>query len=301
MSRGLKVGLALGGGAARALAHIGVIEGLLKHRVPVDVVTGTSMGAVIGAIYAFRPEVPYLKQRIEAYLGSEAFQESKFDFMVEKDLVDGEGLFFRFSQLARKSFFYTMSMTRRAFVSEEVADKNFGFLVDDVAIEELQLPFAAAALDLISGREVVLDRGSLRQAIAATCALPGILHPVRHDGRLLVDGGWIDAVPVAPARGLGADFVIGVDVSSEIREFEEPDNGLDTVFRADAITRYMLSEKLLENADYVLRPSVSKIHWADFSQAKEIIRRGAEEVDTQIEEIRKKLKARKIRRLFGMR
>ncbi len=300
MGRGFKIGLALGGGAARALSHIGVLEALERHRIPIDFITGTSMGAVIGAIYASNPDSALLKERILAYLESEEFRESKFDFMVEKDLLSGEGLFFRFSHLARKSLFYTLSMTRRAFVSEEISQKNFNFLVEDLLIEDLKIPFAATALDLISGQEVILDRGPLRRAIAATCALPGILNPVRINGKVLVDGGWIDAVPVEPARGLGADFVIAVDVSNEIREYDEPDNGLDTVFRADAITRFALSERQIEKADWVLRPNVGKIHWADFSEAAQMIRKGSDEVDSYSQEIQRGIRGKRLKAFFRL-
>ncbi len=300
MSKGFKIGLALGGGAARALAQIGVIEALERQRIPIDIITGTSMGAIIGSIYAVRPDVSALKERIFAYLDSEEFRDSKFDFMVEKDIFEGQGLFLRFSNLARKGIFYTRSMTRRAFVSEAIARRNFEFLVDDLAIEDTRIPFAATALDLISGEEVLLDRGRLREAVAATCALPGILHPVHVDGRVLVDGGWINAVPVEPAYRMGADFVIAVDVSNAIRSFEESENALEIIFRADAITRHALSEIQIAKADFVLRPAMKKTHWADFSETAELIRKGVEAVDSQIVQIRKEIGRQRVKAFLGL-
>jgi len=300
MRKSFKIGLALGGGAARAMAQIGVIEALERHRIPIDIITGTSMGAIIGSIYAVHPDVSALKERVFAYLDSEEFRASKFDFMVEKDIFEGQGLLPRFTNLARKGFFYTRSMTRRAFVPEEIARNNFEFLVDDLTIEDTRIPFAATALDLISGEEVQLASGRLREAIAATCALPGILHPVYLNGRVLVDGGWINAVPVEPAYRMGADFVIAVDVSNTIRAYEEPENALEIIFRADAITRYALSEIQIEKADIVLRPDVKKTHWADFSETAELIRKGVAAVDSQILQIRKGIAHHRMKTFLGL-
>lgn len=291
-----KVGLALGGGAARGLAHIGVLKALEEAEVPVEIITGTSMGAIIGAMYAVNPRVKPLQERILEYLQSDAFRKARLDFVVErKDKVDGEGIFYRFSQLARKKIFFTLAMTMVSFVSQETRDKSLEFLLPDIDIEETKLPFAAIALDLNSGNEVVIDSGSLRTAIAATSALPGILPPVEHNGMQLVDGGWIDAVPVSPAKGLGADIVIAVDVGCDLGKVEEMGSGLDIVFRADAAARNALSNLQLQHADLVICPSVGINHWADFSRAEEIIAEGRQATFNHLAEIKALLKMKEQR------
>lgn len=298
MGQPFRIGLALGGGAARALSHIGVIEGLEANGIMVDVITGTSMGAVIGSLYAADRDIVAARRRIEEYLQSEVFRKSRFEFMQEKDTMEGQGVFFRFSQFARKTYFYWMSMVRQSFVSDEMARENFNLLVAGGRIENLKVPFAAVALDIISGREVILDHGDLLPAMTATCALPGILNPVPHNAQLLVDGGWIDAVPVEPAIALGADLVIAVDVSRRLSEFEPPGSGLDIVFRCDAITRYALCGERLRRADIVLAPAVKDVHWADFSRAPELVERGRQEVERRIGEIRRKIRGARLRRLY---
>jgi NTE family protein len=284
MYRPCRIGLALGGGAARAFSHIGVIAGLEKHGIPIDIVTGTSMGAIIGAMYAARGDVASVRRRITAYLMSEEFATSGFNFFRELD-SDGEGLLFHVGRLARRGLFNTLMVTRTALVSDETAMRNYACMVDDMAVEETRLPFAAVALDLESGEVVVLDRGPLRQAIAASCAMPGVLNPVKHDGRLLVDGGWGEAVPCRAARQLGADFVIAVEVGDPPPALDTPRNALDVIGRADALVRNALAREQLKSADIILCPHHGVLHWADFSTAEQAIARGEEEVDRRIEEL----------------
>ncbi len=286
-----KVGLALGGGAARGLAHIGVLQALEEAEVPVQMLTGTSMGAIIGAMYAADPRIDLLQERMLEYLSSDIFRKARLDFVVErKNNVDGEGLFFRFSQLARKKIFFTLAMTMISFVSQETRDKSLEFLLPDIDIEATKLPFAAIALDLDSGKEVVIKSGSLRKAVAATSALPGILPPVEYNGRQLVDGGWINAVPIEPARDLGADIVIAVDVGSNLIEQGDSSSGLDIVFRADAAARNALSNLQLQQADLIVCPSVGITHWADFSHADQIIANGRDSTLRRIADIKALLK-----------
>jgi NTE family protein len=298
MGKRFKVGLALGGGAARGLSHIGIIEGLLENKIPIDLVAGTSMGAIIGAMYATNPDIAAVRDRIYAYLESDTFKESKFDFIKEKDGPEGAGIFYRFSHFVQKSIFYTLSLTRDSFLEPDTTASHLAHLIDDIDIVETKLPFSATALDINSGEEYIIRKGSLRQAVAASCAIPGIVPPVVFDGKLLVDGGWIDAIPIEPARSLGADIVIAVDVNREITEFEPPTCALDIVFRSDDISRYALAKLQLLEADFVLRPRVRNVHWADFRQVDEAIFAGRDVVCYHINEIRRVVMARRLASFF---
>jgi NTE family protein len=294
----MKVALALGGGAARGLAHIGVLEVFQEAKIPVDIVAGTSMGAIVGAMYATEPDLEGVRRRFREYISSAEFKEAKFDFIKDKDGVEGEGIFYKFSQFARKSLFLTNTITRRAFLSEQTSRSNLAFLVPDRAIEEARIPFCATAMDLVAGEEYLFTSGSLQQALRASCAIPGIMPPLELEGRQLVDGGWINAVPVGPARQLGADIVIAVDVGRDIAEFDPPRSALDIVFRADAITRHALSRQRLAQADFILRPITSRTHWADFSRMDELIEAGRQEASRHLEELRRLLRRRQLRHFF---
>lgn len=300
MAKQFKIGLALGGGAARAFSHIGVLDGLIKHGIPIDIVTGTSMGAIIGAMYATHLDVGAIKSRFAAYIESDEFDESGFNFFKELDSHD-EGILAEMGRRARRGVFNAMMVTKTALVNESTAASSYAYLLADLDVEATRIPFAAVALDLESGESVVLDRGRLRDVIAASCAMPGVLNPVKLDGRLLVDGGWTETVPIRAARKLGADFVIAVDVGESLSAFEPPRNALDVIARADSLARNALNREQLKSADVVLSPQNGVTHWADFSTTTRAIACGAEEVDRQIDTVRSALKKARRQKRFAWR
>ena len=175
----VRVGLALGGGVARGLAHIGVLSVLEEAGVAIDCVAGTSMGAIIGASYCAGLGIDDLKA-IAARTGW---------LSVSRPLVSAGGLF-TFNQMER-------------WIEENIGEFD---------VRDLAIPFACVASDLVTGERVVLWRGRRCTAIRASCSVPGFVPPVESDGRLLVDGGITDNIPADVARMLGADYVIGVDV-----------------------------------------------------------------------------------------
>lgn len=178
-----KIGLALGSGGARGWAHIGVIQALEEAGIPVHCVAGASMGALVGGAYA-SGKVHVLREvalRLDWRQVLYHFLEFTFP---RSGLIDG-------AKIVR-------------FVRAQVAKSD---------IETLPMPFAAVATDLATGREVVIRKGDLIDAIRASIAIPGIFTPVIRDGEVLVDGGLVDPVPVSVARQMGADFVIAVDLN----------------------------------------------------------------------------------------
>ena len=283
-----KLGLALGGGAARGLSHIGVLEAFEECGLPIDVIAGTSMGAIIGAMYATEPNAATVKRRFINYLQSDAFKESRFDYLIDNNHShEKEGFFDWLSQFARKSVFYTLLMTRNSFIPQETTRQNFALLIDDIDLVETAIPFCTTSLDLVRGEEFIFKEGSLSQAVTASCAIPGLLPPVEIDGRFLIDGGWINAVPVSAARRLGADVVIGVDVYSDLDPFIQPATALDVAARAEAVTRWTLTNRLSQEADWLLTPEAGSNHWADFSQFEQAVASGRNEVYEHLHTLRK--------------
>ncbi len=179
------IGLALGSGSARGLAHVGVIRAIQDAGIAVDFIAGTSMGALIGAVHA----AGKLDELETAFLGFDWKKTvSFFDVVLPRSgLLDGA----KVSELVR---------------SHIHAD----------GIEILPIPFAAVATDLVSGEEVVIRSGDVIEAVRASISVPGIFTPVRRDGRILVDGGLTDPVPASAVRAMGADIVIAVDLNHQI-------------------------------------------------------------------------------------
>jgi NTE family protein len=174
-----RVGLALGGGAARGLAHIGVLSVLVEANIPIDFVAGTSMGAMIGSAFSAGIEVP--------------------------QLID----------IAGKTGWLTISSPtwpRHGLLSFAKMEQWVSDNIGDVDVRDLAIPFAAVATDIETGERVILREGPLRKAIRASCSVPGFIEPLIHEGRLLADGGISDNLPDYAVRSLGADYVIGVDV-----------------------------------------------------------------------------------------
>ena len=150
----------------------------------------------------------------------------------------------------------------------------FHFEIEDTHIENLPIRFGAVATDLFSGREIVLEKGSLIQALKASSAIPGIFPPLQHNGYLLVDGGASDSIPVEVVDNLGADIVIGINVTKCIRQRPKLNNALRILYRTDEIATWHLTQERLRAADFVIKPRVNRISWANFKRYSEIIRRG---------------------------
>ncbi|HSR11732.1 MAG TPA: patatin-like phospholipase family protein, partial [Thermodesulfobacteriota bacterium] len=260
MSRLFKMGVALGGGGARGLAHLGVLCALEREGIPIDLLAGSSMGALVGAVYALDPRAAPAVEHFRRYLGSKEFQRSNPEFLHEHDHGAKpflEGIFHRFATFIKKGYFYSQSLTKSAPVSEEGFAENINFLIEPVDIESTRIPLVVTALDLKTGKEVVLQQGPLRKAVSASCAIPGILPPVLFNEWQLVDGGMIDQVPVSPLRNMGADLVIGVDVADDLSTDRDFETGFDIVLRTYDICQRALSEYQIREADVVLRPDVS--------------------------------------------
>lgn len=271
----LKIGLALGGGAARGLAHLGVLKVFEDAKVPFHLICGTSLGAMVGGLYATKPDAGYWIDRVEQFLRSFRSRKTRLEFIrkLEQPQNNRQGFFADMSYLIRKGYFWGVTATKPAFISDEEYQDFIYPLIPDIRIEETAIPFGCVATDISNGKRVTYTKGSLRTAVSASCALPGIFPPVRDADMLLVDGGWVERVPVKCAQDMGANVIIAVDVSSEVSKFEDK-SGLDIVLRADAVTRIYLNTLLIQEADVVIHPAVGRIHWADFSNPRALIRAG---------------------------
>jgi NTE family protein len=281
-----KLGIALGGGGARGLAHIGVLRTLEKNKIKIHSVTGCSMGAIIGGLYAHYGNIDEVEKFIESVLSNPRFKELGISKLSEsKGALDKNFLeqLFDFIEVRFKAF---KSLSSLSYFEEDEAEEMFG-VIPDVPIENLKLKFSAVATDLITGEEINFTSGSLRTAIKASSAIPGIFPPVKYKNYLLVDGYTSETVPATKLKELGADRVLAVDVMRQLKYSKVPENIIDLLYRTEDITSYHLALLKLQEADLVIHPDIKNLSWADFERAGEIIKAGELAAIENLYEIKK--------------
>jgi NTE family protein len=251
----IRVGLALGGGAAKGFAHIGVIKMLEANGIQPEVVSGTSAGSVVGALYAS---------------GMDAFQMQKTAFGLDEAQIRDVSLF---------SGGVVKGQKLQDYVNELVGQRS---------IERMKKPFAAVSTELETGERTVFVRGNTGQAVRASSSIPGVFEPVTIGQKHYVDGGVVSPVPVDAARQLGADFVIAVDISTKASG-KNPGSLLGTVNQSITIMGQKLGQQELARADVVIRPNVNNIGAADFEQRNNAILEGERAALAAMPQIRARL------------
>jgi len=271
-----RIGLALSGGGARGLAHVGVLKVLEEMRIPVDYIAGTSMGAIVGGFYASGLSADEIEQvlstmdweamaddeqprRDRTYRRKEDDQRYVMNLEIGLDgLVLPSGL--------RSGQRFTFELRRHTWPVLGIRD-----------FAELPIPFKAVAVDLETGSRVLLEHGNLAEAMRASMSIPGVFSPVEIDGRLLVDGGIVANLPIDVVREMGADVVIAVNIGDHLVGREELKSMLAVTSQSMTISSAQSIAALLPKADLVLTPEVGGREALDFTQPAEIIGEGEKE------------------------
>ena len=249
--------MALSGGAARGIAHVGVLRALVENDIPIDAIAGASAGALIGGCYAAGLSIERLGQMAST---------------------------FRWRHTARPSF------SRLGLQSNARMEKFLRAHLPVTRFEDLKIPFAAMVTDLRKGELIVLrDNGDLPFAIRASCCIPFFMTPIEDDkGRLLIDGGIVQNLPVSQARDLGADIVIAVDVNFDgIKFFDRPHTALGVLAYTFIAVERIVSNQERRNADLLIIPKVGHIRWDQTRRADELIRAGYEAGVESIDAVKK--------------
>jgi NTE family protein len=247
-----KVGLALGSGGARGFAHLGVLKVLEQEDIPVSYLAGSSIGALVAVLYA-----------------------------------SGHGLnrLYRLAKSFRRDDFLDWTVPKMGLIAGERITEFIRLLTKGKRIEDLSPPVAVVAADLQTGEKVVFRQGEAAQAVRASISIPGIFVPAEMDGRLLVDGGVVDRVPVSVARAMGADIVIAVDVAP-LNTKAEITSIVDVIWQSlDVLQAELVTYRQLAS-DVMIRPRVERYSSRAFTHIEEIIAHGEEEARRQIGAIR---------------
>lgn len=265
-----KIGLALSGGGAWGLAHIGVLKVLEENKIPIDYISGTSMGAVIGAIYSAESNAKKLEKDSLSVKWN-----SLFDYTLSKSgLIKGEAI-------------------------ESFLDKK----LSNITFDDLKIPFYVTAFDIENKQEVIFHKGDVSKAVRASISVPGFFLPIENNGRILVDGGVADPIPIGILKKIGAEIIIAVnvmrieDIKSPIQEeatVKKPTKKIPDMIHIILKTFEIMqaencrSEIEQDRADLLIHPRIAeKIGWSEFGKVKEAIKIGEKAARNSIDELRK--------------
>jgi NTE family protein len=258
-----KIGLALGGGAARGFAHIGVIKALEAQGIFPDVVVGTSAGSLVGALYA---------------AGHNGFALHKMALEMDEAAIS--------------DWLVPFFATSTGVLKGEALQNYVNRAVNETPLEKLKIPFGAVATDLANGSSILFRRGNVGIAVRASSAVPGLFQPVRIGAQSYVDGGLVSPVPVRFAQEMGADFVIAVNISAQ-PDAQPSSSTLDVLLQTFAIMGQSINRYELQQADIVIQPKLGAMKGNDFPARNNAILAGEQAAAAAMSEIKRKLAAKR--------
>ncbi|TWT49671.1 NTE family protein RssA [Rubripirellula amarantea] len=283
-----RVTVVLGGGGARGLSHLGVLRAMEARSIAIDRILGVSIGALVGALHATSDNAHDAQQKAFTLLKSKSFARTKSELAMASGPSKPdhtESYFQWFAQAKRMVAAHrrlSRGLTSAGLLSDIWLREAIDHLLPDIDIAQTRVPISIAAIDLLSGRRVTLDRGPLRLAVRASMSIPGIFPPVRWQSNklqrghnlLLCDLGVIESAPVELARQHGAKYVVAVDVAQELPPIVKCDSAMEITMRVGDISEQLMRPYQTTKADLVIRPDVGHVSWFDFSQPATLIRAG---------------------------
>ncbi len=281
------VALALGGGGARGLAHIGVLEVLETEGVRVAAIAGTSAGAVVGAMWLALGSAAAVLERWRAFLAAGIVPPLP-DIPLTSSVSSRDNPILHFARRVRHGALVALALERTSLVTHAQFETALAFLIPNLEIRSLPIPFAAVATDFDTGVAVTLDSGPLLPALAASSAIPAVLRPYTLAGRNLLDGGTVADVPVAQVRRLTRRPVVAVEVGERWSADEPAAITLPrAMLRGNNMTHRALLECQLREADLVLSPRVGGAHWSEFGRLDEMCTAGREAAREAVHRIKR--------------
>lgn len=251
-----KLGLVLGAGGAKGLAHIGVLQVLLREQIPIDMIAGSSIGALIGAAYAAGTDIEFME---------------------------------KFAVKMNQSLIVDMNIPLVGLLKGERAFELIKLLTHRKSFAELNIPLAVVATDIKNGKPVLFNEGDVAQAVRASISIPGIFNPVKIKGRLFVDGAVTERLPAYALKEMGADYIIGVDVKVCSDEYTKPSirSIYDVIMQSIEILENQACKHSLSMVDSLIAPDTTAVGTTDFSMADACITEGRLACENQIAKIKK--------------
>lgn len=250
-----KIGLALGSGGARGFAHLGVIKVLRAEGIPIDVIAGSSMGALVGCFYGAGLDIDRL---------------------------------YKLSRAFKRKYYLDFTVPKMGFIAGNRVKELIRVFTKGKNLEQLDIPVAVIATDLMTGEKVIFHEGPIADAVRASISIPGIFVPEKQNGRLLIDGGVIDRIPVSVVEEMGADIIIAVDVSP-VKATTEITTIYDVIMQSIDIMQMELVANREVRSDIMIRPRVEMFNSRAFTNIEEIVSIGEEEAAKHIPRIKELL------------
>jgi NTE family protein len=284
-----RLGIALGGGGVRGLAHIGVLKALEDGGIPISCITGSSVGAVVGAAYAQMPNAEALLER---------FRKTINEFKFYKDVEEAcksecediqENFWGQVSRRVKQRIVINLARSRNELFSVEPMIEVINALVEAGNIEDTGILIGIVAMDLHTGEPVIMTNGDIRKAVIASASVTGYIRPVAMERYLLTDGGAIAPIPIEFLSALGAEITVGVNITCTKCFPMTDSNVVNVVMQADLHRAKKMSELMINLADIKIQPNVGDVHWSQFSRFEECLEAGIKAGETAIPKIKEVL------------
>ena len=270
------------------MAHIGVLKAFQDHGIRVDLITGSSIGAVIGAMYSATLDPGWVEKKFKKFINSKLYKS------IGLDRINSNG--------NNSSFLQSITKPVKEIISLKLVNDRLGLLKSDrlravieyllpvKSFRELKIPFQCVSVDLNTGKDVIFSNGDLITAVTASSSIPGYMQPVKIDSSLLSDGAVSMPYPVKLLEKMGAGVTVAVDIN--IRKFSPLDSPglLQILSRTEQISTLRLNSMMERDVDILLQPDVGEIFWADFGEIDKLIERGYHVVCNDLKTIQSKLK-----------
>ena len=265
------LGLALGGGGSRGVAHIGALQALHSSGISPDIIAGTSSGSTIGAMYAATLDPFWIENRFRKFMETDLF----FKFR-SGSLIDGrneETFLEKVTTKVKQHYMVALGLNKSFVAKREVIEKAVNFLVPCNAFSELKIPMEIVAVDIQSGEEIIYHEGDLKESIIQSSSIPGFFEPTLKDEKIIVDGGVASPIPIETLKNK-VSTIMAVDITNSMLKPLKSPNMIEIMRRSDIITSLKLKAKLSSEADILVKPDVAGIHWSDFENFNKLLYSG---------------------------